>query len=649
MAAPQLSRDPRHKEEIPTLDQVFIDFGGVNVQSPRQSIRDDQFAWIENFKAIASGNLTALPAAQATPSSFSAQIDYAMTANIGGVDYLFAFASDGSAYYTPDGSYTNTSFAPVGTFHGARAIPYTASTGAQGILVIDPVTGYYDFSVTTAFTLTQLSNRVQEIKVTNPGTYTVVPSSVTFTGGGGTGATAEARLGVRSATVSAAGAGYVVGDVLTIPFVLTAPTPTTFTVTAVNGSGGVTGFTITTAGQGYNPNTNPVAATGGAGSGATFTCTYGLTAVVITNQGQNYTSAPSIGLSGGVGSGGTASSTVTGGMTGTALASYAGRIWVANGRTISYTDVASYNSFGGAGGQLSITDSYLHDNITALYAANGYLYIFGDSSIDTLSNVQVSATTGVTSFSRTNITASVGSSYQQSIFPYFRSLMFANKYGIFALSGATPQKISDDLDGLFQTAVFVDGLVAGSVNLFGSLCMVWTLRFIDTFTTLYGVNVTRTILVIFDKGKWSFASPGFEINQIVSIPSSGSQVLHAYTRGLNAQLYQLFYAGGTAQIGYIQSKLWAGGSVLTDKEVLRMGVNALFVTQVNQRELVTTDNEYGTQPVVTINNGQQDGQVARIGTATTSGGKYYGFSCTTYQTDIVFLQFALEYRATRPW
>jgi len=49
---------------------------------------------------------------------------------------------------------------------------------------------------------------------------------------------------------------------------------TELTVSTVNGTGGITGVTITNAGQYSTAPTNPVSVTGGAGSAATFTITY---------------------------------------------------------------------------------------------------------------------------------------------------------------------------------------------------------------------------------------------------------------------------------------------------------------------------------------------------------------------------------------
>lgn len=74
-------------------------------------------------------------------------------------------------------------------------------------------------------------------------------------------------------TITAAGTGYAVGNTLLVSGGIDV-FPTELTVTTVNGSGGITGITITNAGSYTTPPTNPVSVTGGAGSSATFTLTF---------------------------------------------------------------------------------------------------------------------------------------------------------------------------------------------------------------------------------------------------------------------------------------------------------------------------------------------------------------------------------------
>ena len=76
-----------------------------------------------------------------------------------------------------------------------------------------------------------------------------------------------------SVAVNAAGTGYAVGNTLTVSGGL-GQLDTELTVTTINGSGGITGVTISNAGQYAEIPANPVSVTGGAGSAATFNLTF---------------------------------------------------------------------------------------------------------------------------------------------------------------------------------------------------------------------------------------------------------------------------------------------------------------------------------------------------------------------------------------
>ncbi len=233
----------------------------------------------------------------------------------------------------------------------------------------------------------QLSGRVETYTVTNAGSgYSSIPT-VAITGGGGSGATATARMKVLTAPPAAAGTGYAPGDTVTLAGgtsttagVLTVATAKAvsaainaagtgytandvltvaggtstsavqITVDTVDGSGviqtahitqvgsytvlpsnavavtggsgtgatfdlgwGVLTVTVTTAGVYSVLPTNAIAqaSTSGSGSGATFNATWGVASVVKTAGGEGYTSAPTVGFSGGSGTGAAATAVVT--------------------------------------------------------------------------------------------------------------------------------------------------------------------------------------------------------------------------------------------------------------------------------------------------------------------------------------------------
>ena len=141
------------------------------------------------------------------------------------------------------------------------------------------------------------------ITITNAGSgFTEIPV-ITFTGGAGAGAAADARLKVVTAAIgAAAGTNYVVGDIVTVD--LGDGVEATFTVNSVDSgnSNAVDGLSILEAGA-YTALTagfdgDEVTTTGGSGTGLTLDLSLGLDAIVITNGGTGYTSNPDVVIAG---------------------------------------------------------------------------------------------------------------------------------------------------------------------------------------------------------------------------------------------------------------------------------------------------------------------------------------------------------------
>lgn len=499
----------RGEKETPAI--IFREFMGMNVQSPRQSIKDNQFFWLENVQPIAFGNLPTVAAPSAALSTLVGEsVTGAFTANISGSDYCFAFCSSGAAYQvlatTP---YTQTKIAVAGTFSATGVA--AAQWKNLGIVIIDPAKGYFDWNITGAATMTLI-------------------------------------------------------DIATL---------------------------------------------------------------------------------------------------GTAIASYSGRVWIANSRTVKFTDVNSYNSFAGAGGSFTITDSTLHNTITQLFTANNFLYIIGDDSIDVLGNVTVSG--GVTSFTRNNVTASVGSNLPFSVFPYYRSMMFANASGFYGLFGASPQKISGDLDKVISAIDFTLPVSGGQVFINNILCAAFLFNFNDTFTP---AAAARNVLAIFHDQKWWIASQGTGLKYLTFIPVSGSATLFAWDTN---KLYQLFSSATGAIASRIQTKLWDGGEPILDKQILRGGLGVTYGGSGGQTVTATTDTEKGSQPlsvagtgtvtwtnasggVVQFQNALSQnvnftvtGYALSVGASTSGGGKYMGMTVTSSSNSLNFNEFAIEYKTGSRW
>lgn len=151
--------------------------------------------------------------------------------------------------------------------------------------------------------------RVSSISTTAGGTHSTVPT-VNLTGGGGSGATAVASLGVRAASFTINGGTTVYSTAPSVT--ISGGGGTGATATAVLTSGVVTGITVTAAGNGFT-NAPTITFSGGtvttAGvnpTGVGNSSNFLVIGIQVTNPGSGYTSAPSVTFSSGTGTTATA-------------------------------------------------------------------------------------------------------------------------------------------------------------------------------------------------------------------------------------------------------------------------------------------------------------------------------------------------------
>jgi hypothetical protein len=242
-------------------------------------------------------------------------------------------------------------------------------------------------------------------------------------------------------------------------------------------------------------------------------------------------------------------------------------------------------------GTVTLTDSTLHSNIIQLLSANNFLYIFGDDSINVFSDVRVTSS-GATLFTNTNVSASVGTKLGYAIFPYFRSVLFMNQYGVYALVGSTTSKISDQLDGIFSSIDFSTATVtAGQVLLNNILCAAFNIRYYDRDISNY-----RYIQAVFFEKKWFFTNQGNSLKLITSVPSQG-QIYLVGTDGL--KLYLLYDDDTSAISSTIKTALWPMGDPIRTKQALKMAIEA---TNANSTAALsaTIDNENRSSSAYTL-------------------------------------------------
>jgi hypothetical protein len=471
---------------------------------------------------------------------------------------------------------------------GVRAVQVTA--GGSGYTSVPTVTlGSPNLSggvQATAIAAIQ-GGAVVAVSVVEAGSgYTSAPS-VSFSGGGGSSAAATAipsTGGVNSVTLTNAGTGYTSPP--TVTFTGGGGTNAAAIAQILTFKKGTVSVLVTNGGSGYT--STPTVTIAGAGTSANAVAVVlgnSVSSIVMDNPGINYLANTTVTIS--------APSVPSGNTTATAtavvntdeivsVATFSGRTWVAAGRTVYYSAADSYSDFTGtSAGAFVITDSTLHGNIRALLSANNFLYIFGDDSINVFSDVRVD-TNGQTLFTNTNVSASVGTKRIYAIFPFFRSVLFMNDYGIYSLVGSTTSKLSDDLDGVFPNIDFSLPVSGGQVLLNNILCAAFNFTYNDPEVG------PRQVQAVFFEKKWFMTSQG-ELDYITSVPSAGLIRLYGVD-GRN--LYRL-YANSTAQVASkIKTALMPMGDAIRTKQALKFGIEATLSDYTTLT--VSVDNETST-------------------------------------------------------
>jgi hypothetical protein len=311
----------------------------------------------------------------------------------------------------------------------------------------------------------------------------------------------------------------------------------------------------------------------------------------MTNPGSGYTNASNITvtITGGGGSNATAKAIINLDDN-TGVQSFSGRVWIAAGRNVYYSGAGSYSDFTSvSAGTVSLTDATLRSNIVNLLSANNFLYIFGEDSINVFSDVRVT-TAGTTLFTNTNVSASVGTKLPYAIFPYFRSVLFMNDYGVYALVGSTTSKLSDALDTVVENIDYSFDVTSGQVLLNNTLCAAFNVRYTGDSTG------GRFIQMIFFEKKWFVSSQG-AIKHITALPIDGQGLIYGTT---GTDLYKLYSNVSATIATTAATALHAMGDPIRDKQALKVGIEATASNAYPFIFNMTVDNENRSSPAYTL-------------------------------------------------
>lgn len=483
-----------------------------------------------------------------------------------------------------------------------------------------------------------------------------------FSGGGGTGAagtaTVVAVIGygyyVQSATLTSAGSGYTSSPL--VQLATSWPTPPTFFANLAPQT--ITSITVDTGGTGYA--TPPAISLIG---GAQVTPTTGL----ISTVGGNAVLTITFSASGTYG--GTPTVVIAGGGVPAVavghvwpfvpkpatLAVFGGRVWLGGGAIsnllqwtgtgTSYANVG-YDDFltADASGSLLISDSDLVHQISALRNYNNYLYIMGDQSVKQIGNISLNAAGNVTLFTILTLSSDQGTIYPRSCLSFNRVFLFANKNGVYAVLGATVQKVSDDLDGIFKLIDFTQQPCSALLDLNNIHNAAFLVRYKDP------VAGTRSLIATFNGKSWYTLSQSSSLACITAVPTLANGQFALYGSS-GTDVTPLFSSTTTPVAFKAQSSLSHHGNPIQLKRFIRAGFTAqsAIAATVN----LSLDTEVGsTLQTWNVPSGFDltGGSVDSNGNQTGGAGGYLGLTLTgTLAVGFVLTNLAIEFQDSALW
>lgn len=279
------------------------------------------------------------------------------------------------------------------------------------------------------------------------------------------------------------------------------------------------------------------------------------------------------------------------------IAVYAGRVWIVNGRLLTVSAVDDYTAaaFLAANGAatVNLTDPTLRSTVTRLWAQNGYLYIFGNSSINAISDVYVpsGASPPTPIFTNLNIQSIIGTDQPASVFAMDRMMMFATRYGVYSLLGVSAPRLSEDIDDTWQYIDFSQQISGGQVVVSNLLHSAFLIKRSND-----PVLGSATVLAMYANKKWWFANFGALTFATFALKNN-APALFGF---IGNKLFQLFFDTASAPNGKALSPLWPMEDPLANKNVTRAGFEVTVTTAGANPFTMTLDSVNNQSTVVTL-------------------------------------------------
>ncbi|HEX3522860.1 MAG TPA: hypothetical protein VHT52_12320 [Stellaceae bacterium] len=226
-----------------------------------------------------------------------------------------------------------------------------------------------------------------------------------------------------------------------------------------------------------------------------------------------------------------------------AMEVYNSRLWVAGKDVMSFSAPSNGADFSttNGGGSFGYFGDKLAYSYVDLHAVAGYLFVFGDSSTDLISNVTLAGSGTpespyTTNFNYENIDPQVGQRFPRPVGVIGRQMVMFNDAGFFLMQGGDAQPIGEKVTNLWLTLDITQYLPTfASATMFGFRVLLCNGRFTDPF------GVSRSLMLMYHPSKgagfWSVASQGLELTNIGHYEQD-SRLTPYGTDGTS--LYQLF-------------------------------------------------------------------------------------------------------------
>lgn len=260
---------------------------------------------------------------------------------------------------------------------------------------------------------------------------------------------------------------------------------------------------------------------------------------------------------------------------------YQGRLFVAGKDVISFSAPANGADFSttDGGGSFGYFGNKLTYTFNDLAASSGYLYVYGDSSIDLIANVQLSGQGTpqdpfVTNLNYQNIDPQVGQRFPRPVGRIGRYMQMFNGAGIYETRGGEAREIGarvTNITNTLDTSHFLPTMCPATM--FGFKVLLCNGMFTDPF------GVKRSLLLMWHPTQnefWSVASQNLNLTQIGAYEQDS--IITPYgTDGTS--LYRLFAQPDPALLKRLATKFLRG-----------TGINQLFIKNWKRLYLEFYDN-----------------------------------------------------------